>query len=263
MQQVGSPERDGSIAVTTFYRLIPDAPLPQKADRRAGGHLPIRAVRYCEAITAATSYGWWMYAPMEIWLLFTGGVVYWTWKDQIKWLPLGAAQFPNFTTTFDEAAPEELRGFSPPFLTALPENGVVQVWTGYFVRTSPDWSLLVRSPVNFPASIDYNIYEGIIESDRWFGPVFANLKLNVPDNPVKISRSTPLVQIQPLPRAAYADRTNRSFVILDQIRDFSDDDWQGFRTTVVRPQAKLRAGSIGSYAVQARKRKKQEERARS
>ena len=39
--------------VCQFYRLIPDAPLPRRADRSADGTLPVNAYRYCEAIASA------------------------------------------------------------------------------------------------------------------------------------------------------------------------------------------------------------------
>jgi hypothetical protein len=80
-----------------------------------------------------------------------------------------AAQFPGHAARFDEAAPEGLRGCAPPFLTVLPEPGTVQIWTGLMARAAPDWSLLVRAPANLPAPGGYAVYEGIVESDRWFG----------------------------------------------------------------------------------------------
>ena len=47
----------------------------------------------------------------------------------------GAVQFPNYATQFDADAPEALRGCSPPFTTALPEIGGVQIWTGLLAKT--------------------------------------------------------------------------------------------------------------------------------
>ena len=45
-------------AIVTFYRLIPEAALPQRADRSALGSLPTRAYRYCDAVTSAAGFGW-------------------------------------------------------------------------------------------------------------------------------------------------------------------------------------------------------------
>ena len=53
----------------------------------------------------------------------------------------------------------------------------MQIWSGLIARTAPEWSLLVRSPVNLARSQGYEHYEGIIETDRWFGPLFTNVRL--------------------------------------------------------------------------------------
>ena len=46
--------------------------------------------------------------------------------------------------SLDAQAPDEIKGFSPPFLGALQEPGPIQLWTGYIARTAPGWSLFVR-----------------------------------------------------------------------------------------------------------------------
>jgi hypothetical protein len=46
-----------------FYRLIEQARAPRRADRSALGTLPTRAYRYCEAITSAASFGWYVFPP--------------------------------------------------------------------------------------------------------------------------------------------------------------------------------------------------------
>ena len=58
------------------------------------------------------------------------------------------------------AAPDDIKGFSPPFVGALQEPGVVQIWSGLVARTAPGWSLLVRGPANLPRSLGYEVYEG-------------------------------------------------------------------------------------------------------
>ena len=51
------------------------------------------------------------------------------------------------------------------------------------------------------------MYEGIVETDRWFGPLFTNLRFTRTDVPVRLRADFPLAQVQPLPRLAYADST--------------------------------------------------------
>ena len=165
-----------STPIVRFHRLIEQARLPQRADRSAAGTLPTRAYRYCQAVTTAASYGWWVFPPTDLQFLWDGHDIFWQCTGWQDWLPLmPAAQFPDFSACFDAAAPGSLAGCSPPFLTAIPEPGTLQIWTGLIARTAPDWSLLIRAPANLPAPGGYALYEGIVETDHWFGPLFTNL----------------------------------------------------------------------------------------
>jgi len=128
-------------------------------------------------------------------LQWDGHDVMWTWEGAGTWLPLKSAQFPNFRDLFARAVPEEIREYSPPFLGALQEPGLVQLWTGIVARTAPGWSLLVRAPVNVPRSGTYELFEGIIETDRWFGPLITNMRLTKTDVPIDFRADFPLVQV--------------------------------------------------------------------
>ena len=187
--------------IVCFHRLIEQARLPQRADRSAAGTLPTRAYRYCEAVTTAAGYGWWVFPPTDLQFLWDGHDIFWQCTGGADWLPLmPAAQFPDFSARFDAAAPKTLAGCSPPFLTALPEPGTLQIWTGLIARTAPDWSLLIRAPANLPSPGGYALYEGIVETDRWFGPLFTNLRFTRSHTPVRLRADFPFAQIQPLPR---------------------------------------------------------------
>ena len=110
-----------------FFRLVPRCRLPQRADRSAAGTMPTRAFRYCEALTSASAFGWYLFPPITFSLMWDGGSdVIWTYQGADAWFPLKVAQFPNFSDHFDRAAPPEFSGFSPPFLAAFKEPGVVQ-----------------------------------------------------------------------------------------------------------------------------------------
>jgi hypothetical protein len=164
--------------LVTFHRLIEDGRPPERADRSALGTLPTRAYRHCEAVAAASGFGWYLFPPTTLSLLWDGSA------GQILWTcaALGgvclalddAAQFLGFAARFDAAAPPEVRGFSPPFLTALREPGTVQIWSGLIARTAPGWSLLIRPPANLPRLPGLDAYEGLVDTDRWFGPLFTN-----------------------------------------------------------------------------------------
>src|SRR5271165_1814229 len=242
--------------IVHFYRLIDEARLPQRADRSAAGTLPTRAYRYCEAVTAATAFGWWIFPPTDLQFLWDGHDIFWQctgWKD---WLPLmPAAQFPDFAVRFDKAAPASLAGCSPPFLTALPEPGVLQIWTGLMARTAADWSLLIRAPANLPAPGGVAFFEGIVETDHWFGPVFTNLRFTRTHKPVRLRADYPLVQLQPLPRVAYDDATMSAMSLAPDLASMKPSDWESYRTTVVVPNEDPDR-PYGAYSIAARKRRK-------
>jgi hypothetical protein len=238
-----------------FHRLIEHARPPQRADRAAAGTLPTRAYRYCDAVTSAAGYGWWVFAPMDLQLIWDGYDIFWHFDGAPDWIPLSpAAQFPDFAQAFDAAAPAELRGCAPPFLTALPEPGTVQIWTGLMVRTAPDWSVLIRPPANLAAPGGYALYEGIVETDTWFGPLFTNLRLTRTHQPIHLRADFALLQVQPLPREAYAEQTLSATEIALGMADMTDADWAAYHATIAGP-AGDRDRPFGAYAVAARRRR--------
>jgi len=161
--------RKADTPIVHFHRLIEEARPPQRADRSAIGTLPTRAFRYCEAVRSATGFGWWVFPPTDLRILWDGHDIFWHHATLHDWLPLQpSAQFPWFADRFDASAPETLKGCSPPFLTALPEPGTLQIWTGLMVRTAPDWSLLVRAPANLPCPGGHVAFEDRGKgSHRW------------------------------------------------------------------------------------------------
>lgn len=243
--------------IVDFTRLIPDARLPKRADRSAAGYLPSRAVRYCEALTTATAYGYWVFPPLDIQLLWDGEEVSWSYGRSADWLPLsatesGAVQFPYYAAEFDALVPDELKGYSPPFLSAMPELGGVQIWTGLLARTRPGWNLLVRSPVNLPPIPGLLAWEGIVETDIWLGPLFTNVRLTRTNVPVRLRADTPFLQVQPVPQLALRDETLASYRC-SEAADLTVADW-GELGRVLLPNADREARQ-GQYAVTVRKRR--------
>lgn len=257
-QTAGSSGAAGSTPIVRFHRLIPTVRLPQRADRSAMGTISARAARYCDALTLASAFGYYVFAPMDFSLIWDGQSISWTHAGTDCWHHLETAQFPGYARAFDAAAPAELSGCAPPFLSALPEPGCLQIWTGLFARTAPDWSLLLRPLANFPAPAGYVPFEGMLEADRWFGPLFTNLRLTRTDTPIRIRADLPLIQAQPLPRRVYNDATLNAFDTTSDMAELSEADWAAYRDTIVRPNAEPDR-PLGRYAVAGRRRRRSED----
>ena len=241
-----------------FYSLIPNARLPQRADRSAAGSLPTRAFRYCEPVVTASAFGYYVFPPIDFTVIWDGDSIVWTYDGAGEWLPLNHAQFPHFAAHFDAHVPDEIRGFSPPFLSALQEPGLLQIWTGLVARTAPGWSLLVRGCANLPRAAHYEPFEGVIETDRWFGPLITNVRLTKTDTPIEFRTEFPMFQVQALPREALDDAGQNRFGIVPDLDAMAPEDWDDFYDTVVRPNVSTNRPR-GEYAAIARRRKKAEE----
>ena len=244
-------------SVVEFMKLVPQGRDPKRAERSGAGSIPGRAMRWCDALTTATGYGYWLFPPIELQLLWDGEQVFWSYGDLEEWLPLsgapsGAAQFPDFEAEFNKSAPPALAGYSPPFLTALPELGGVQIWTGLLARTRPGWSLNVRLPVNLPGIPGLTAWEGIVETDHWFGPLFTNFRLTRTDFPVRLRAHIPYMQVQPLPQAAYREDALSNFS-LRSAGEMTDADWSDLEQVLLPNEA--HEAHQGTYAVRIRKRR--------
>ena len=219
--------------------------------------LPTRAFRYCDPVTSASAFGWYIFPPFAFSLEFDGTNVKWTFGAEDQWYSLGTAQFPDFESYFDKHAPDDLKGCSPPFITAFPEPGHVQIWSGLIARTKPGWSLFVRPVPNFPRSLGYDLFEGIVETDSWFGPLFTNLRLKKTDVWIDFQAGLPLFQIQPIRRELYEGRTLDEFNVVAELEGWSKADWDSYRNTVVMPN--LQEHKLpGQHAVKLRKRRRSE-----
>jgi hypothetical protein len=248
-------ETDQPHSVVTFYGVVPGCRTPMRADPSVLGTLPARGFQYCEALRTASSFGWYVFPPIDFTLQWDGSQVIWTYRGAKAWYPLTSAQFPGAQAVFDRAAPQRLRGFAPPFLTAVPEPGVIQLWTGFFIESAENWSVLIRPPANLPRSLAFDLYEGIVETDRWFGPLFTNLRLVKTDVPIHFSTETPLLQVQPLHRSTYADAVCNNFGLVPDVRAFPDEAWSRYEQTIVKPNREP-VRPVGTYAANVRRRRK-------
>jgi len=124
-------------------------------------------------------------------------------------------------------------------------------------RTAEAWSLLIRAPANLAPPAGYVLYEGILETDRWFGPLFTNIRLTRTHQPIRLRSDFPLLQVQPLPRHAYGDQTLNAATIVPDMTAMSRGDWHAYQQTIVLP-SQDRDRPFGAYAVASRKRRRGE-----
>jgi len=240
-----------------FYRFIPGARAPQRADRSAAGSIPARALQYCEAMRTASAFGWYVFPPLSFKLMWDGANdVVWSYGGSDDWYALSAAQAPGFASYFDGIAPDGVRGYAPPFLGAFKDPTGLMLWSGFVARTPPGWGLLIRPPANLVHSQGYQSYEGIIETDRWFGPLFVNLRLTRPNVPIEFDANYPFLQVQPVHRAVYGNVLNE-FEVVEELGELTPGDWEDFRNTVVHAAADPHRVR-GDYGARTRKRRKQD-----
>lgn len=248
-----APVEPSNGPLVEFFQFMPASHPPCRADRSVGGTIPARALRYCEAITTASAFGYYVFLPLNFKVAWDGHDMLWTYEGVDEWLPLTreGVQYPRLTERFDEIAPAEMRGFVPPFLTPSIQPGGLQVWTGSIAKTAPGWSLLIRSVANLPSSPAYQMFEGIIETDTWFGPLFSNLRLVKTDTVIEFRTDTPFMQVQPVRKEFYGDKFLRN-VAVKGMADLSSDNWEAYYRTVVAPNVNPER-SPGNYAVSVRK----------
>ncbi len=246
---------DLPVPAVTFYTAVPGCRTPMRADPSGLGTLPARGFQYCEALRAASCFGWYVFPPIDFTLQWDGSQVIWTYRGARAWYPLTSAQFPGYRAVFDRVAPDRLRGFSPPFLTAVTEPGIIQVWTGLMIEGAENWSVLVRPPANLPRNLAFDVYEGIVETDRWFGPLFTAIRLVKTDVPIHFSTEFPLIQVQPLHRSAYADEVSNAFGLVKHPAEFPAEAWSRYEQTIVKPNLDPQR-PVAAYATSVRRRRK-------
>ncbi len=249
--EAGAPTVN-KVPLARFIQVVDGGRPPRRADRSVGGTLPVRALRYCEPVSAASAFGWHVFLPRRFQLLWDGCEVSWRLPGMDDFLPLRSIHYPGFPEVFDRVAPEDARGYAQPFLAASVQVGTVQVWPGSIAQTAPGWSLLVRPVANLPRPSGYELYEGIIETDGWFAGLFTNIRLTRTGAPIDFDEDVPFMQVQPVRRIDYDDARLNDIRVDADIGALTEDDWDRYRDTVVKPNAAPQRRR-GAYAARVRK----------
>lgn len=239
----------------TFFNAVATGLGPQKADKAALGTIPTNGFRYCEPVRTANGFGWYLFLPLEFWVEWDGDEYHWTIDGGENWYLLAdAIQYPNFSSSFDDHAPEGVKGYSPPFLSRTNDADILQVWTGQFAKTEAGIASYVKGPTNFSNGQAYTVMEGVIQTEWWFGPMFTNIRIHKQGKPIVFRADRPFVQLLPVPTQLLKDFEATKPVVHSGLGSLGDGEWKAYQETVVhRMKTRTR---MGDYAVEARQRQK-------
>jgi len=239
--------------IIRLRKLYQPAPEIRRAEKSAAGTMPAGAFQYCEAMREASSFGWYVYPPKDIILTFDGRETFYF--EDGQWYPVKSVNFEDeFRSLWNANAPDRLLNCDPPFLSELFVPGIIQIWSGYFVFTSADWSLLIRQPVNYDIRSSFTHYEGLVETDQFQPcPLFINIRLLSTGREIFIAKERPLFQIQPIHRSCYRGVGEQIAIESGFDEGAISFDWDGVMKTVRKNELREQRRP-GAYAVGARRR---------
>ncbi len=242
-------------SVVNFYRLHADAPPPLRGDKAALGTIPTAAFQYCEPMRTASSYGWYIFPPVDVRLRWNGVDIFYA--DDDGWRQLTSIHLTDeFVDHWDAHSPDELKGYWPPFMTAVSVPGIVQIWSGFLISTGADWSSMVGPIPNLAQTRQFSCFEGIIETDVFRPcPLFINLRLQATDQDIYIPRDKPLFFVRPVKRDCYSEATLTP-IVHEGAGSMKPEDWAGYRETVRKIDVPHDEYKPGRYATAQRKRSK-------
>jgi hypothetical protein len=229
-----------------LFSLIPGHQAFSPASPSVGGSLPVRAMQLCGPVVSASGYGWYVFAPLDFALRWDG--------DHTEWSPLVDNEptgWRSLSGGVDVPLPggEEILAADPvrremlaaagrtqlAFLNADPrEMSQVEFIPNVFARTSPGWSLLVRSLPNRKPVTGLRLLEGIMETAWYHNLIPVVLKLTEPGRVVRIHRQMPLACLQAVPDVAYQPATMTDAVVRQGLAAIPDEDFERFVTAQAR-----------------------------
>ncbi len=254
-----------------FFSLYPDAPAPEPASGSVRGSLPSRAVQKCLPVTEASSFGWYVFPPLDFAVRWDGQDTEWSplddRNDPVGWESLSGGHegaVPGVREAL-ETAPERFRsdfavfdrdGRPPvPFVNADPRAiNCLEIITGLLMRTSPGWSVLTRGLPNWPHQPGHQILEGIIETDWFRSAVPTMVRLTEPGRVVRFHRRLPIMVVQVVPRVAVTASSTVDTTTARGLAEFPDDVWAEFVAS------RQRRGEGGAAAYRAEQRARQRTR---
>ncbi|MBQ1023942.1 DUF6065 family protein [Micromonospora sp. C95] len=257
-----------------FFSLYPDVREPELGTPDLKGSLSARAARVCSPITTASGFGWHIYPPADFAVRWDGMSSEWSLLDgnePIAWQSLTGARDGLLPEARGVRGAIEAAGLDggdvfdkyggvPPFIQADPRNPhMLEVITGLLARTPADWWLLVRSVPNWPSSGEFEILEGIIETDWYRSYIPTMVRLTQQNRIVRFYRHIPIMAVQPVSRATVR-MARRAATTYRGVPSFPDGVWDEFVTWRTRKQD---PNTAATYVKEQRSRNKRTAEPRS
>jgi len=193
-----------------IWRCHPSGAKIIPAEKTCHGTAHEGGVKWCGPFTNANKFGWWMFPPVDIDILWKGGREF----EYNLLTPYSDADWHLLRSLLRSSDNSEPDRWSPPggrtkFTWGAVEEGLIQMWTGCIFETPPGWCLHIKSPTNFPHQ-PYQIMEGILETDWMQYDIWFNVKFTEKDKWVHLRKDQwpPLAQICPIRREGFHQTWN-------------------------------------------------------
>ncbi|MBS1955558.1 MAG: hypothetical protein JST89_15355 [Cyanobacteria bacterium SZAS-4] len=183
------------------WRLHPEGAKITPADKSLMGDAPTGALRWCGPFTHANAYGFWVYPPLDIDIIWHGG-------RSFEYEIIHGYSHADYDHMHGLQQPGDSYQYGPreKIDAGTVFEGIFSIWTGCAFQTPPGWALMIRSVINKPVSPVFKIQEGILETDWLAYDIWMNLQFVQQNKKVSLRRgnvASPIAQIVPVPRQAY------------------------------------------------------------
>jgi hypothetical protein len=210
-----------------FFCILSGLRPPKPASDTVNGFLPGRAKSFCPPVTMASGFGYWLYPPYSFALKWDGLHSSWAFIDDdgeltTDWKSLGGGVdivSDKQRAFVDRVA--DLRGADVaaltvpngiPWLNADPRaQHLIELDFGVIARTSPGWSLLIRSVPNWPQR-GVQLLDGIMETD-WYRSTLGTILRIDEAGEHRIFQHLPIACAQPVPSVAFNPTTMTRFTV--------------------------------------------------
>lgn len=236
------PADSGERPIVEFFSIYPDIRPPEPASRDVRGSLPARAAKVCTPLTAAASFGWYIYPPADFAVRWDGDETQWTLleaNEPVAWRSLGGGHDGSLPIARDAIAqvPESRRddldifdryGGAPAFIDADPRSpDRLEIVTGLLARTRPGWLLHISEAPNWPGPEGVQIYEGLVECEWYRSFLPTIMRLTTQGKVVRFYRNLPIMAARAVP-AAVVEANRGPIAVHRGIADLPDDVWDEF-----------------------------------